>query len=114
MIASMIVELLIGIFALAGFVCVIQWIARRLFGSRYTMLAIEILTQRDAKSAEVLLRDALCSVLGLPSGRLVVLTTKELAEEHGLLALFARYGVSCYFVQKKETEEAPKINEIKQ
>ena len=67
MIALIIIEFLIGLFALGGVWGAVHLIARRFFGSRHTMLAIEILTQRDAESAEVLIRDALFSVLTIRS-----------------------------------------------
>ncbi len=101
MIAFVIIELLIGLFALGGIWGAVHLIARRFFGSRHTMLAIEILTQRDAESAEVLIRDALFSVMTIRSGKLTVLTTETIAEQEKFRAVLQRYGVSYYCVQKK-------------
>ena len=102
MIFKIMIELLICLFALGGIWSAIHFIARRFFGSRHTMLAIEILTQRDAESAEVLIRDALFSVFGVRSGRIVVLTTEEMAENKELQSLWKRYGVSYYCIKSKE------------
>ena len=100
MIFKIMIELLICLFALGGIWSAIHFIARRFFGSCHTMLAIEILTQRDAESAEVLIRDALFSVLGLRSGKLVVLTTEQIAEKKEFQAVLQRYGISYYCVKK--------------
>ena len=92
------VELVICFLALLGIYSAVHWIARRFFGSRRTVIAIEILTQRDADSAEMLIRDALFSAIGLPSGRLVVLTKTELLEKEGFRETLKRYGVSYYCI----------------
>lgn len=94
------VEIVICAFALLGIYSMIDWIARRLFGSRRTVIAIEILTQRDVEAAEMLIRDALFSALGLPSGRIVVLTTREFWENEAFRTMLARYGVSSYWVEE--------------
>ena len=95
------VEIVICCLALLGIYSAVHWLARRLFGSRHTVLAIEILTQRDADAAEVLIRDALFSALGLRSGRIVVLTTKELFANDRLRKTMTRYGVDYYLVEEK-------------
>jgi len=101
MIFKIMIELLICLFALGGIWSAIHFIARRFFGSRHTMLAIEILTQRDAESAEVLIRDALFSVMTIRSGKLTVLTTEKIAEQEKFREVLQRYGISYYCVQKK-------------
>jgi len=101
MIVFIIIELLIGLFALGGIYGAVHLIARRFFGSRHTVLAIEILTQRDAESAEVLIRDALFSVMTIRSGKLTVLTTEKIAEQEKFREVLQRYGISYYCVQKK-------------
>lgn len=102
MIAFIIIELLIGLCALGGIYGAIHLIARRFFGSRHTMLAIEILTQRDAESAEVLIRDALFSVLTLRSGKVAVLTTEKLLEQEEFQKILGRYGVDVRVVVEKK------------
>ena len=99
---QILVEIVICCLALLGIYSAVHWIARRFFGSRRTVLAIEILTQRDADSAELLIRDALFSALGLPSGRLVVLTKKELLEEESFRKILKRYGADFYCVLENE------------
>jgi hypothetical protein len=66
------------------------------------MLAIEILTQRDAESAEVLIRDALFGVLGYPSGRIIVLTMPEWETHPILNQALKDYGISCYVIEPEE------------
>ena len=99
MVVQIFVEILICCLALLGIYSVAQWLVRRLCGSRQTVLAIEILTQRDAEAAEMLIRDALFSALGLPSGRLVVLTTRELWANEELRSVLLRYGIGCYLIE---------------
>ena len=102
MIALIIIEFLIGLFALGGIWGAIRLVAQRFFGSRHTMLAIEILTQRDAESAEVLIRDALFSVLTIRSGKLVVLTTETLLKEEKFKTILEHYGVGICLVSEKK------------
>ena len=91
-------ELFVAAFAVIGLYHTVRWMAGRLFGARNTVLAIEILTQRDAESAEVLIRDALCQYFQLPSGRLVILTVPELADDPVLRRAMKQYGVEGYLV----------------
>ena len=98
-------ELLVAVFAIIGLYRVICWIAQKLFGSKHILVAIEILTQRDAESAEVLIRDALFRCLSLPSGRIVVLTVEALREHPVLKRMVRTYGVDCYVIPMEEREE---------
>ncbi|MBO5938919.1 MAG: hypothetical protein J6Q82_05410 [Clostridia bacterium] len=102
MVVWIFLEIVICFLALLGIYSAVHWLARRLFGSRHTLLAIEILTQRDADAAEELIRDALFSALGLPSGRVVVITTRELLQNERLRTVLTRFGVSCCLVEKTE------------
>ena len=95
-------ELLVAFFALIGFFQGIRWLAERLFGSRNICIAIEILTQRDAETAEVLIRDALFRCLALPSGKVVVWTVPELWDHPELRAAVRKYGVACYELPTKK------------
>ena len=96
------IELVIAVFALLGLYGSIAWLARRWFSARNTMLAIEILTQRDAESAEVLIRDALFRCLSLPSARIVLLVDASIWGNEQLKKLVKTYGVDCYPILKKE------------
>ena len=102
MVAWIFIEILICVLALIGIYSAVHWLARRLFGSRRTLLAIEILTQRDADAAEELIRDALFSAFGIPSGRIAVITTKELLQQEKLKQILLRFGVSWYLVEASE------------
>ena len=109
----LIMDLLVAFFAVLGFYGMIRWIAQRLFGSRQLMIAIRILTQRDAESAELLIRDALSQYFTLPSARLVVLTTEELFEDRTLVEACRTYGVTRYKVIGKREEVASLMNNEK-
>ena len=100
----LVMEILVAFFAVLGFYGMIRWIAQRLFGSRHLMIAMEILTQRDAESAELLIRDALSQYFTLPSARVIVLTTKTLAEHPRLVEACRIYGVSCRVMEGKDEE----------
>ncbi len=102
MVVWIFLEIIICFLALLGIYSAVHWLARRLFGSRHTLLAIEILTQRDADAAEELIRDALFSALGLPSGSVAVITTWELLQNEQFAAILMRFGVQCYCVEKTE------------
>ena len=91
-------ELLVAVFAIIGLYRVICWIAQKLFGSKHILVAIEILTQRDAESAEVLIRRALCQYFLLGSGRIAILVSEEFASDEVLLGLCKKYGVELILV----------------
>lgn len=91
-------EILVAAFAVLGFYGTVRWLAQRLFGSKHLAVTIEVLTQRDAESAEVLIRDALSQYFLYPSGRLLLLTTKELAAHPTVRRVREQYGLSCYIV----------------
>ena len=98
-------ESLAAFFAMIGLLHVIRWLVERLAGARNSCIAIEILTQRDAEAAEVLIRDALFRCLSLPSGRIVVLTVEALREHPVLKRMVRTYGVDCYVIPMEEREE---------
>ena len=101
MIVTIAIEIVIAAFALVGLYGIIARLAGRWFGSRNTVLAIEILTQRDAESAEELIRDALFGVLAYPSGRIIVLTLPEWEEHPALSAALETYGITCYVMEQE-------------
>ena len=96
-------EILVAILAILGLYTVICQCCGRLFGPGNLCVTIEILTQRDAASADVLIRDALSHYLGLPAARWAVLTTAELAEDPVLMDAARRYGLTCYVLEQKKT-----------
>ena len=100
----LVLDILVAFFAVLGFYGMIRWIAQRLFGSRHLMIAMKILTQRDAESAELLIRDALSQYFTLPSASLVVLTTPELVDHPKLAEACQVYGVLRYVIREKEEE----------
>ena len=97
------IEILVAFFAVIGFYDIVRWIAQRLFGSKNSIIAVKILTQRDAESAEVLIRDALFGYLSLPSGTVIVLTTPELVSTPELCRALSFYGVSCFVIEDEDT-----------
>ena len=95
-------ELFLTVFAVIGLYVSVRWCCGRLFGSRNLIIIIEILTQREADSAEVLIRDALSQYLSMPRARWAVLTVPELAEHSRLVAALERYGLTCYVIEPSE------------
>ena len=95
-------EILVAILAILGLYTVICQGFGKLFGPRNLCVTIEILTQRDAASAEVLIRDALSHYYGVPTVRWAVLTTAELVEHPALVAAVRRYGLTCYVLEQKK------------
>ena len=102
MVIRLILEVLTVLFAVLGFFGMIRWLVERLFGSKHICIAIEILTQRDAETAEVLIRDALFRCLSLPSAKIVLLVEPSLWENEQLMNLAKDYGIDCYPTLKKE------------
>lgn len=98
MVWKLVLEIFAAFFAILGFLGMIRWLVEKLLGSRNSCIAIEILTQRDAETAEVLIRDALFRCLSLPSGRIVVLTVAALREHPELTRVVKTYGVDCYVI----------------
>lgn len=98
----LILEVLTVIFAVLGFFGMLGWLVQRLFASKNLCIAIEILTQRDADAAEVLIRDALFRCLSLPSARIVLLVDPSFGENEQLKKLSKTYGIDCYPILKKE------------
>ena len=101
MVLQIILEIVVACFAVLGLYHSVCWIAQKLFGSRRLAVAIEILTQRDAESAEVLIRDALSQYLSLPSERVVVLTLPELSSVPALRRAVEIYGLDCYVIDER-------------
>ena len=97
-------EILVAVFAVLGLYGFLRWLAQRLFGSRQISVTIEILTQRDAVSAEVLIRDALSQYFLYPSGKITILTTEELVAHPALVRARQQYGLSCYVVARREED----------
>lgn len=100
---KLILEVLTVVFAMLGFLGTIRWLFERLFSSKNLCIAIEILTQRDAETAEVLIRDALFRCLSFPSARIVLLVDVSLWENEQLKKLAKMYGVCCYPILKNES-----------
>ena len=95
-------EIIIAILAILGLYDAIRWCCGNLFGSKNYVLLIEILTQREAESAEVLIRDALSRYISLPSVRWAILTLPEFSEYPTLLRAINTYGLTCYVIEPSE------------
>ena len=102
MVVGLIFNVLVVLFALLGFLGMIRWLIEQLFASKKLCIAIEILTQRDADTAEVLIRDALFRCLSLPSAKIILLVHLSLWENEQLKTCAKTYGVSCYPILKNE------------
>ena len=102
MLLGLVLEVLVVLFAMLGFLGMLRWLIERLFASKNVCIAIEILTQRDADTAEVLIRDALCRALSFPSSRVVLLVDPSLWENEALKRFGKTYGVDRYLIRKKE------------
>ena len=95
MIGQILACLCLGVFATIGFCSSIRWCAERLSGETRFLLGIEILTQRDAESAEAWIRDALFRSCFDGFCDVVIFTTKDVLLATNLLELSRKYGVSC-------------------
>ena len=93
-------EVTMALFAVIGIYSMARMLSQRLFGSRQLVLAIEILEDVDVERAESLVLEGLGQFLLTPSGRVVVLTTTELAKNEELQRVAGRYGVPIVQVLK--------------
>ncbi len=96
-------EILVAMFAVLGLYVAVRWCCGKLFGPNNLTVVIEILTQREAESAEVLIRDALSQYLSLPSVRWAVMTLPELADHPTLIRAMETYGLTCYVMEQENT-----------
>ena len=96
------IEILVAMLAVLGLYVAIRWCVGRLFGPKNLIISIEILTQREAESAEELIRDALSQYLSMPWVRWAVLTTPRLAGHPTLERVLETYGLSCYVLEEGE------------
>lgn len=103
-ILRILVEILIAFFAVIGAYCLWRLVADRLFGSDRMLLAIEILTEEDAKQAEWLVREAMTHILWLRSGQIFILTTEVFANDERLLTVMRTYGVTCKILTEARQE----------
>ena len=92
-------ECVIAFFAVIGLYDSIRWLMGKLFGSQRLIVALEILTQRDAESAESLIRDALSHYPSFPSGRMIVLIAPPLADHPTLMRALQVYGLTGYVME---------------
>ena len=100
-----VLESLIAFFALLGFLGIVPWLAERLFGAKNVCIAIEILTQRDADAAEVLIRDALFRCLSFPSAKIVLLVDASLWDDARVRQAARTYGVCLYLMPTEKRME---------
>ena len=95
-------ELIVAIFAVLGLYVTVRWCCGRLFGTKNLLITIEILTQREAETAEELIRDALSQYLSMPWVRWAILTLPELAEHPCLMRAVETYGLTCFVMEVSE------------
>ena len=100
-----ILELTVAFFSVIGVYSLWQLCMGRMFGSDRVVLALEILTDEDASGAEMLIRDAMTQILWLHSGRIVVLTTENIAKREVFSAILKKYGLECRLLSEGRDEE---------
>ena len=86
-------EITMALFAVIGIYSTARMLSQRLFGSRQLVLAIEIFEEGDVESIESLVLEGLGQFLLTPSGRVLILTTTELAKNEELQRVAGRYDV---------------------
>ena len=91
-------QVLLAFFAVVGIWWLFGMFIRRIFKEKNYIFGIEILTQRDAESAEVLIRSALCRYFIFDSGRYAVITTEEFASRESLQSLIMKYGLELIVI----------------
>ncbi len=98
----LILEIVVAFFAVIGVYETTHRILQKLFGPRNLVIAIPIMTQGNAESAEELIREVLFGYLSLPSASVAVWTLPQFAEHPTLTAALERYGISCYVLEDGE------------
>lgn len=91
-------EIAVALLAVIGIYFVFKIFLQRIFKEKNYIFVIEILTQRDAESAEVLIRSALCQYFGFLGGRYALLTTDEIASGKEIQELVLKYGLELFIV----------------
>ena len=86
-------EITVALFAVIGIYSLARLFSQRFFGEQALALAIEIYEPREAERAEELILAALEQFLLIPSGRIMIVTTFELAKHPTLQKQAKRYGV---------------------
>ena len=91
-------QVLVAFFAVIGIYCLFKGLTQRIFKENNYIFGIEILTQRDAESAEVLIRSALCRYFVFGRGRYALITTEELASDEKIQGLVLKYGLELFVI----------------
>ena len=93
-------EITMALFAVIGIYSTARMLSQRLFGARELVLAIEILEEGNVESIESLVLEGLGQFLLTPSGRLLILTTEELAKSEEMQRVAGRYDVPIVQIAK--------------
>lgn len=91
-------QIIVALFAVIGIHFVFKVLIHRIFKEKNYIFGIEILTQRDAESAEVLIRSALCQYFVFSGGRYAILTTEEIANNEEIQRLVLKYGLELFII----------------
>ena len=91
-------EVVLALFAVFGLYSAARLTVQKLFGDKRIFLAIEILTESDARLAEGLIREALGTYYITASSRIAVIVRKELLDGEELVRIIDKYGVECYII----------------
>jgi predicted ferric reductase len=93
-------QIIVALFAVVGIYFVFKVLIQGVFKEKNYIFGIEILTQRDAESAEVLIRSALCQYFIFSGGRYALLTTEEIATNEEIQRLVLKYGLEIFIIKK--------------
>lgn len=91
-------EVVLALFAVFGLYSAARLTVQKLFGDKRIFLAVEILTESDARLAEGLIREALGTYYITASSRIAVIVRKELLDGEELVRIIDKYGVECYII----------------
>ena len=91
-------EVVLALFAVFGLYSAVRLLAQKLFGDKRIFLAVEILTEDDARIAEGLIREALGTYYITASSRLAVIVSEKLSNDEELMDIIELYGAECYII----------------
>jgi len=104
---GLIIEIGVAMLAVFGLCCALKMLLELLFSSDRISVAIEVMEARDARTMDLLLREAQTLSLGKGRARLVVLISSALMDgtvglgdtlDEEYAALIDSYGAECYLI----------------
>ncbi|MBR3895357.1 MAG: hypothetical protein IKJ35_09495 [Clostridia bacterium] len=104
---GLITEIGVAMLAVFGFCCAVKMLAELLFPSDRIAVAVEIMEEQDARTMDLLLREAQTLSVGKGRGRMVVLISAALMDgtvglgdtlDEEFAVLIDSYGAECYLI----------------